>query len=135
MGAATLAPSAFAQLAEEDLHDGKTGEEHMLAASRAELEKTLPHIVSEAPPFVQRLFMFLDHYIWEPIATGFRFVHLVIIFVPLIAAVPLIWVGRRDPKRDNERWGTLWWYGFLTNSMERAGAAFIKVRIQMVAIN
>jgi len=51
----------------------------------------------------------------------------VIIFVPVIVAIPAIWIGDRVKDRDNERKGTLWWYGFLVSSMERAGAAFIKV--------
>lgn len=99
----------------------------MLAASQAELENSLPDIIVHAPRFTQKIWLFVDTYIWEPIATGFRFLHLVIIFVPVIATIPLIWVGSRNPKRDNERWGTIWWYGFLVSSMERAGAAFIKV--------
>jgi aarF domain-containing kinase len=53
--------------------------------------------------------------------------HLVIIFVPVIVTIPVIWIGSRNPNKDDERSGTLWWYGFLVSSMERAGAAFIKV--------
>jgi aarF domain-containing kinase len=52
---------------------------------------------------------------------------LIFIFVPVIVTVPVIWFGQRQPERDNERSGTLWWYAFLVNGMERAGAAFIKV--------
>ena len=57
-----------------------------------------------------------------------RFLPLVIIFVPVIVTIPAIWIGARRVDRDNERSGTLWWYGFLVSSMEKAGAAFIKVR-------
>ena len=63
----------------------------------------------------------------EPIATGLRFVHLVVIFVPVILAIPLACVGPRQPDRSNERIGTIWWYSFLIKSMERAGPTFIKV--------
>lgn len=117
------------KLSEEDIGDGKTGEEHMLEASRAEIEKRLPEDVHGVRRAWKALVLFLDSYIYEPIATGFRFLHLVIIFVPVIVTVPAIWVGRRRKDRDNERSGTLWWYGFLVRSMERAGPAFIKVGI------
>ncbi len=99
----------------------------MLAASRAEIEKKVPDDEEGMSRVGHNILLFLGLYIWEPICTGFRFVHLVIIFVPVIVMVPAIWFGRRQPKRDNERSGTLWWYKFLVKSMERAGPAFIKV--------
>ncbi|KAK6858171.1 ABC1 family protein [Apiospora arundinis] len=50
----------------------------------------------------------------------------------VILAVPAIWVGTRQPDHDNERSGTLWWYGFLVQAMEWSGPAFIKrVTIQL----
>jgi len=98
----------------------------MLEASRAELREQVPKML-EHSKIRRSIYKFLDYYIVEPIATGFRFLHLVIIFVPVILAVPVIWIGARDPHKDNERAGTIWWYGFLVASMERAGAAFIKV--------
>ena len=66
-------------------------------------------------------------YVYEPIATGLRFIQLVFIFVPVIATIPIIFVGSRDAEHDNERVGTLWWYSFLVRQMERAGPTFIKV--------
>jgi aarF domain-containing kinase len=66
-------------------------------------------------------------YIFEPIATGLRFLQLVAIFVPVFATVPVIFIGSRYPEHDNERTGTLWWYRFLVKQMERAGPTFIKV--------
>lgn len=123
-----LSPAAFVKLSEEDNGDGKTGEAQMLEASRAEIEKSLPDDVRGFRRAWKGLVLFLDNYVYEPIATGFRFLHLVLIFVPVIVTVPVIWVGRRKKDRDNERSGTLWWYGFLVHSMERAGPAFIKVR-------
>ncbi|PSK42259.1 ABC1 family protein, mitochondrial [Elsinoe australis] len=50
-----------------------------------------------------------------------------VIFVPVIITVPAIWIGSRQKDKDDERSGTIWWYGFLVSSMERAGAAFIKL--------
>lgn len=124
---AALTPAAFLQLSEEDKQDGKTGEEHMLEASREELRKRVPDNVHGLRRVLRSLLFVLDQYVYEPIATGFRFLHLVIIFVPVIVTVPAIWIGSRRKDHDNERSGTLWWYGFLVHSMERAGPAFIKV--------
>ncbi len=64
--------------------------------------------------------LLLDLYIWEPLCTGARFLQLAVIFVPVILTVPVLWIGPRQPDRDNERSGTLWWYGFLVNAMELA---------------
>lgn len=101
----------------------------MLEASRAELEQAVPKALRNSKKVRRSIYFFFEEYIIEPIATGFRFLHLVFIFVPVILAVPAIWLGPRRADRDNERSGTIWWYGFLVSSMERAGAAFIKVRL------
>ena len=100
----------------------------MLEASREEISKTLPDDIHGLKKVVKTVTLFLDVWIYEPIATGFRFLHLVFIFVPVLVTVPAIWIGKRRKDKDNERSGTIWWYGFLVTSMERAGAAFIKVR-------
>jgi hypothetical protein len=68
-----------------------------------------------------------SQYIYEPIATGLRFVQLVFIFVPVIVTIPVTFIGSRDEDHDSERSGTLWWYAFLVRQMERAGPTFIKV--------
>ncbi|KAI4140550.1 MAG: hypothetical protein LQ341_003789 [Variospora aurantia] len=122
-----LTPAAFVRLSEEDNGDGKTPEEHMLEASRKEIKKSIPDSAHGLTRAWKGLCLFLDLYIYEPIATGFRFLHLALIFLPVIAAIPVIWLGRKVKERDNERAGTLWWYNFLVTSMERAGPAFIKV--------
>lgn len=124
---ALLTPAAFVRLSEEDNGDGKTPEEHMLEASRAEIQKHVPDNVHGLSRVWRYFYLFVGRCIYEPIATGFRFLHLVVIFVPVIAAAPALWFGRRRKDRGNERTGTLWWYGFLVHSMERAGPAFIKV--------
>jgi len=125
--AATLSPAAFIKLSQEDNKDGKSGAEQMLQASREEIEKKIPDDVHGIKRFFRSIWAFLDLYIYEPIATSLRFLHLVIIFVPVIITVPAIWFGKRQKLRDSERSGTLWWYCFLVSSMERAGPAFIKV--------
>ena len=129
----TLSPAAFVSLSEESDDDGKTPEEHMLEASREELQeqKRLPDSVHGLRRAWRALYLFVDRWVYEPLATGFRFLHLVIIFVPVIVTIPAIWIGRRQKNRDDERSGTLWWYGFLVHSMERAGPTFIKVSTPM----
>lgn len=122
-----LTPAVFIQLSEEDHGDGKTPEQHMLEASRAEIRKRVPDDYHGLRRAWTGFYLFLDSFIFEPLATGFRFLHLLIIFVPVIVTTPVVWLGRRRKDRDNERSGTLWWYGFLVRSMERAGPAFIKV--------
>ena len=124
--AAALSPAAFLQLAENNGGE-KTGEMQMLEASHAERQESALEDLQGLSRFGQRLYIFFDRCIYEPIATGIRFLHLVIIFVPVIATAPVLWCGNRIKHRDHERTGTLWWYGFLVHSMERAGPAFIKV--------
>ncbi|KAL9627166.1 MAG: hypothetical protein Q9204_006765 [Flavoplaca sp. TL-2023a] len=124
---ALLTPAAFVRLSEEDNGDGKTPEEHMLEASREEIRKAVPDTVHGLNRAWRNIYLFLDVYVYEPIATGLRFLHLAIIFLPVIGTIPVIWLGRRVKERDNERAGTLWWYNFLVRSMERAGPAFIKL--------
>ncbi|KIV89542.1 hypothetical protein PV10_06935 [Exophiala mesophila] len=127
LAAAALTPVAFVQLSEEETQDGKTGEMQMLEASRQELSKKVPENVRGLRRIYKSVVYFLEQYILEPLATGFRFLHLALIFVPVILTAPVALIGPRDKARDNERVTTIWWYGFLVKSMERAGPAFIKL--------
>jgi aarF domain-containing kinase len=113
---------------EESSNGEKTHEEAMLEASRKELDEQVPAALKNSRKYRRGIYFFIEDYIIEPIATGLRFLHLVVIFVPVIVTIPVIWLGQRQADKDNERSGTIWWYGFLVSSMERAGAAFIKVR-------
>ncbi|KAJ5090439.1 hypothetical protein N7532_009123 [Penicillium argentinense] len=124
---ATLAPIAFLKLAEDSEEGGKTGEMQMLKASRDEIRKSVPADAKGLSKVCQTLWVYWYYYVYDPIATGIRFLHLAVIFVPVAAAVPVIWFGRRVESRNNARSGTLWWYRFLVKSMERAGPAFIKL--------
>lgn len=99
----------------------------MLEASRDEIDKRVYDDERGFLRFRHTVVYLLDAWFWEPLCTGLRFLHLVIIFVPVIVSVPAVWVGGRVKERDGERRGTLWWYGFLVRGMERAGPAFIKV--------
>jgi aarF domain-containing kinase len=80
----------------------------------------------------------LQTYILEPISTFFRFLHLALLFGPVILTSPMLLVGTSNSSRsrtpgqggspeDVERWGAVWWHGFLVSQMERAGPTFIKV--------
>lgn len=125
--AAALTPAAFVKISEEPRENGLTGEEQMLEVSREEIENYVPEYLRSSKKWRVGIWRFLDTYLIEPLATAFRFLHLLIIFVPVVGTVPIIWLGSKQPDKDNERSGTLWWYGFLVSSMERAGAAFIKL--------
>lgn len=105
----------------------KSGEIQMLEASRAETQETALESLQSLSKTGRKLYIFFYRYIYGPVLTGIRFIHLVFIFVPVFATVPVIWFGSRVKGQDDERAGTLWWYKFLMRSMERAGPAFIKV--------
>ncbi|KAL9945811.1 hypothetical protein ACHAQF_008368 [Verticillium nonalfalfae] len=127
-GTGALGTAAFFELSQKD-NEGtdQTGEGRMLEASRAEIKKKLDDNDVGFSRVWHSLLIGLDTYLVEPVMTGIRFLHLVIIFVPVIVTVPAIWFGARQPSRDNERSGTLWWYAFLVQAMEWAGPAFIKL--------
>lgn len=126
---AVLGTAAFVELSEKD-NGGteQTAEMRMLQASRDEIRKQVDDDDTGLRRLRRQVVLFLDLYIWEPICTGIRFLQLAAIFVPVIVTVPVMWIGKRHPDRDNERSGTLWWYSFLVQAMEWAGPAFIKVR-------
>ena len=124
--AAALSPAAFLELAEETGEE-ETGEIRMLEASRKEIRKTVPEDLHGLARLKRKIYVFVYCYVYEPIATSIRFLHLVALFLPVIVTVPVIWLGRRNSEKHGERSGTLWWYDFLVCAMERAGPAFIKL--------
>ncbi|KAJ5543071.1 hypothetical protein N7535_005500 [Penicillium sp. DV-2018c] len=123
---AALAPAAFLKLAEENEDQETTAERQMLEASREEVRKTVSPDAHGLSRLCQTIWVYFYRYVYDPIATGFRFIHLAIIFVPVVLTVPAIWLGHKQGK-DCSRSGTLWWYRFLVKAMERAGPAFIKL--------
>lgn len=130
LAGASLSPVAFLGLAESyesEKDKGKTGEMQMLEMSRREVQRKVSDDARGLRKLGQSLSVFWFYYIYDPLATGFRFAHLIIIFLPVILCVPAIWMGRYVNGKNGARTGTLWWYGFLVRSMERAGPAFIKV--------
>ena len=108
---------------------GPAGNERKDELPLKELDHSAHDCGSALSQLPQKVVLFLDIYLWEPICTGLRFLQLAAIFIPVILTIPAIWIGNRQPDRDNERSGTLWWYGFLVRSMEWAGPAFIKVHL------
>lgn len=107
-----------------------TSEQCMLEASRRETQEeyqAYTENVSSPRRTYRKLVVFFCEWIYEPIATTLRFLHLIVIFVPVLVTIPVIFMGDRVPERSDERRGTLWWYLFLVNSMEKAGPTFIKV--------
>ncbi|KAI9569460.1 hypothetical protein HD554DRAFT_2020365 [Boletus coccyginus] len=69
----------------------------------------------------------LQDFIWEPILTARRFIHLFCLFVPVIITIPMLLVGSPDKQLQGDRWGAVWWYGFLVKRMQAAGPTFIKL--------
>ncbi|KAI8455161.1 atypical/ABC1/ABC1-C protein kinase [Phakopsora pachyrhizi] len=82
----------------------------------------------------------LKNYIIEPLATTGRFFYLLTIFLPVLVVSPILLLefidfGHRskklknvkDGKMSTERKSTIWWYGLLVSSMQRAGPTFIKL--------
>ncbi|EEH39004.2 ABC1 family protein [Paracoccidioides lutzii Pb01] len=128
--AVILTPAAFLELAENGADDAfTTAESEMLAASHEEARarRRIPDNVDGMIRLCRSIYIFVDQFVVEPVATALRFFHLLVIFVPVFVTVPAIWIGPRVRSRDGERTGTLWWYGFLVRAMERGGAAFIKL--------
>lgn len=77
---------------------------------------------------LKRTLCMLRDNVWESILTARRFVHLFILFFPVILSSPILLVGSPEKRLKGERWGALWWYDFLVVQMERAGPTFVKVR-------
>ena len=83
------------------------------------------------------LWLVRDYFI-EPLSTTVRFVHLALLFLPVIAVSPILLLetlpeGPRRRRRrargqlEEERATTRWWYALLVAQMRRAGPTFIKV--------
>lgn len=73
--------------------------------------------------------------IWEPILTAKRFVYLFFLFMPVILTSPILLVGKPEKRLRGDRWGAVWWYGYLVSKMEAAGPTFIKVSAAKLTIH
>ncbi|KAH8099256.1 hypothetical protein BXZ70DRAFT_942890 [Cristinia sonorae] len=76
---------------------------------------------------VYRVLDFLHEKLWEPILTGRRFIFLLFLFIPVLLSSPMLLIGPPETKLLGDRWGAVWWYGFLTTQMQRAGPTFVKL--------
>ncbi|KZT02456.1 ABC1-domain-containing protein [Laetiporus sulphureus 93-53] len=90
-----------------------------------------PMILSPAEPddthILSKIVVFLRDRIWEPILTARRFIFLVYLFLPVLLSSPMLLVGKPEKRLQGDRWGAVWWYGYLTSQMQRAGPTFIKL--------
>ncbi|KAH9948181.1 hypothetical protein B0H21DRAFT_821190 [Amylocystis lapponica] len=89
-----------------------------------------PTILSPAEPdrtISARILKLLRDTIWEPVLTARRFIYLFYLFAPVILSMPMLLVGRPETRLQGDRWGAVWWYGYLTSQMQRAGPTFIKL--------
>lgn len=88
-----------------------------------------PVILSPSEPHIwSQILVFLHDKILEPILTARRLIHLLYLFLPVFITAPMLLVGAPEAKYGGDRWGAVWWYGFLTTQMQRAGPTFTKVR-------
>lgn len=88
-------------------------------------------ILSPTEPHVwDHILLFVHDNIWEPILTARRFIHLLYLFLPVLVSAPMILIGAPEAKYRGERWGAVWWYGYLTQQLQRAGPTFVKVRVE-----
>ncbi|KAK6353223.1 hypothetical protein TWF696_005204 [Orbilia brochopaga] len=108
----------------------QTQELRILAESEKELHYNIRDEIRGAPPF-HKFYKYVTYYIQlsiiEPVATCVRFLHLALLFLPVVVSMPVIWIGPQRHEYNGERAGTIWWYRFLVKSMERAGPTFIKL--------
>lgn len=99
------------------------------------------HVAKEAPthkvetPSPKGVSHFIRAHLVEPVLTFFRFLHLFILFAPVIITSPMLLIGKPPRRRrqgkpvanEEDPWGAIWWYSFLVKQMERAGPSFIKL--------
>lgn len=97
------------------------------SASREPLETVIMSPSESDRTLSARIFTFIRERILEPILTAQRFIYLCCIFVPVLLATPMLLIGPPEAGLGGDRWGAVWWYGFLTSQMQRAGPTFIKV--------
>ncbi|KAI9599422.1 ABC1 family-domain-containing protein [Syncephalis fuscata] len=69
----------------------------------------------------------LDALLIEPIMTSWRFLQLVVIFLPCIVTIPLLICTNSLTDTTAESKWKVWWYDLLARQMERAGPSFIKL--------
>ncbi|KAI1788829.1 ABC1-domain-containing protein [Ganoderma leucocontextum] len=76
---------------------------------------------------LSRVASYLRERILEPLLTAKRFVYLCFVFIPVFLTAPMLLIGQPESMLRGDRSGAVWWYGFLTRQMQRAGPTFIKL--------
>ncbi|KAI8082860.1 uncharacterized protein BX664DRAFT_339245 [Halteromyces radiatus] len=79
---------------------------------------------SRIKQWMKHILHFLDHWLLEPLLTLRRFVHILLLFTPVLLSSPALVLGN---VKNEDTSGSLWWYDFLATQMERAGPSFIKL--------
>ncbi|GAA5900292.1 hypothetical protein JCM5296_003031 [Sporobolomyces johnsonii] len=88
------------------------------------------------PGILRRLLRLFSEWVLEPISTSARFVHLALLFLPVLVTAPILALELVDESRDRRkgrekgertRTTTRWWYRLLVHQMEWAGPTFIKL--------
>ncbi|TBU49914.1 ABC1-domain-containing protein [Dichomitus squalens] len=103
---------------------------NLIPCSEAAAESLHPVIMSPYESdrtLLGRIRDFLRDRILEPVLTAQRFVYLCFLFVPVLLTAPMLLIGPPESKLGGDRWGAVWWYGFLTRQMQYAGPTFIKL--------
>ncbi|KAJ2635886.1 hypothetical protein GGF40_003339 [Coemansia sp. RSA 1286] len=83
-----------------------------------------PHLYADTHPYPYRgaqSLLFVKKCLgglWEIVITVLRSGELLVRFIPLLVACPVVWFGQS---------GTLWWYRFLRSQMSGAGPTFVKL--------
>ena len=124
--------------AEPEAKGEQDDDDHKFAPSVEEHEDEEEELRNPVVRAIHRFGRVLHRFIIEPLGTAKRFIVLVCLFLPVMITAPMLLVGsrgnssrRRGRRTSNadpgERWGALWWYGFLVKQMERAGPTFIKL--------
>ncbi|GJJ09745.1 hypothetical protein Clacol_003969 [Clathrus columnatus] len=99
--------------------------------------------------FWKRITKFFTIHVIEQVSTLGRFFYLCVLFVPVLVSSPMLLIGSRNGRKalsrrdrifkrwrarlaedEGERWGALWWYGFLVRQMQKAGPTFIKAGLR-----
>ncbi|KAI6136306.1 hypothetical protein F5141DRAFT_1073758 [Pisolithus sp. B1] len=76
---------------------------------------------------ISRILNLLQEYVVDPVMTAKRFLQLLMLFLPVIAMMPMLLVGNPERELYGDRWGAIWWYGLLVSKMQAAGPTFIKL--------
>lgn len=126
----------------------ETREAGLYLASQLDQERTSRGLNRPNPSKIylwyKRVVQWFYRFCYNPVTTCLRFVQLVALFGPVIITLPAVLVGpsvvsginRADRIASDaanaptakDRLGAIWWYKYLTWTMEMAGPPFIKVR-------